>query len=65
MRGLFNVRGYFDELARFLDHAVGERFVTREHRAMLLVRDDLDGLLDALAGWSAPAQPKWIDRTQS
>ena len=25
--GLFNVRGYYDGLARFLDHAVEERFV--------------------------------------
>jgi uncharacterized protein (TIGR00730 family) len=60
--GLFNVRGYFDGLVRFLDHAVAERFVTRAHRAMLLVGDELGALLDGLAGWEAPAQPKWIDR---
>ena len=60
--GLFNVRGYFDGLVRFLDHAVEERFVTRAHRAMLLVDEHLDDLLDGLAGWEAPAQPKWIDR---
>ncbi len=60
--GLFNVRGYFDGLVRFLDHAVAERFVTRAHRAMLLVGEDLGELLDGLAGWEAPAQPKWIDR---
>jgi uncharacterized protein (TIGR00730 family) len=63
--GLFNVRGYFDGLARFLDHAVAERFVTRTHRAMLLVEEDLGALLDGLAAWEAPAQPKWIDRAQS
>jgi len=63
--GLFNVRGYFDGLARFLDHAVAERFVTRAHRAMLLVSEDLDGLLDGLARWEAPLQPKWIDRARS
>ena len=60
--GLFNVRGYFDGLVRFLDHAVAERFVTRANRAMLLVGEDLGELLDGLAGWEAPAQPKWIDR---
>jgi uncharacterized protein (TIGR00730 family) len=60
--GLFNVRGYFDGLVRFLDHAVAERFVTPAHRAMLLVGEDLGELLDGLAGWEAPAQPKWIDR---
>ena len=42
-----------------------ERFVTRESRAMLLVGEDLDALLDGLAGWQAPSQPKWIDRAQS
>jgi uncharacterized protein (TIGR00730 family) len=63
--GLFNVRGYFDGLARFLDHAVAERFVTEKHRAMLLVDEDLDSLLDGLAAWEAPRQPKWIDRAQS
>jgi uncharacterized protein (TIGR00730 family) len=60
--GLFNVRGYFDGLVRFLDHAVAERFVTDAHRAMLLVGEDLAELLDGLAGWQAPAQTKWIDR---
>jgi uncharacterized protein (TIGR00730 family) len=63
--GLFNVRGYFDGLARFLDHAVEERFVTRAHRATLLVSEDLGELLDGLAAWEAPEQPKWIDRAQS
>jgi uncharacterized protein (TIGR00730 family) len=63
--GLFNVRGYYDGLARFLDHAVAERFVTRPHRAMLLVSEDLDALLDGLGAWEAPRQAKWIDRSQS
>ncbi len=63
--GLFNVRGYFDGLARFLDHAVAERFVTPQHRAMLLVSEDLRELIDGLAGWEAPRQPKWIDRSQT
>jgi uncharacterized protein (TIGR00730 family) len=63
--GLLNVRGYFDGLAQFLDHATAERFVTPHHRAMLLVSEQLDGLLDGLAAWEAPAQPKWIDRAQS
>ena len=62
--GLFSVRGYFDGLVRFLDHAVAERFVTAQHRAMLLVGEDLDELLDGLAGWNAPAQPKWLDRAE-
>jgi uncharacterized protein (TIGR00730 family) len=63
--GLFNVRGYYDGLARFLDHAVEERFVTQQHRAMLLVSEHLDELIDGLDAWQPPRQPKWIDRAQS
>jgi len=63
--GLFNVRGYYDGLARFLDHAVAERFLTPENRAMLLVHEDLPALLDGLAAWEAPRRPKWIDRSQT
>ena len=62
--GLFNVRGYYDGLARFLDHAVEERFVTRENRAMLLVSEDLGELLDGLAAWQAP-QPAEVDRSRA
>jgi uncharacterized protein (TIGR00730 family) len=61
---LFNVRGYYDGLARFLDLAVAERFIRPAHRAMLLVAEDLGELLDGLEAWEAPQQAKWIDRTQ-
>jgi uncharacterized protein (TIGR00730 family) len=60
---LLNVRGYFDGLVAFLDHAVAERFVTEEHRAMLVVADTPGAVLDAFADWRAPDRPKWIDRT--
>jgi uncharacterized protein (TIGR00730 family) len=63
--GLLNVRGYFDGLVRFLDHAVAERFVSPAHRAMLLVGEELGELLDGLERWEAPVQPKWIDRAAS
>jgi uncharacterized protein (TIGR00730 family) len=63
--GLFNVRGYFDGLVRFLDHAVAERFVSPAQRAALLVGEELGELLDGLERWEAPARPKWIDRAAS
>ena len=64
--GLLNVRGYFDGLARFLDHATAERFVTPQHRAMLLVYERPRRAARRPRGaGEAPAQPKWIDRAQS
>ena len=47
--GLLNAGGYFDDLLAFLRHAERERFVREEHGAMLLVEDDPDRLIDALA----------------
>ena len=63
--GLLDVRGYFAQLAGFLDHAVQERFVTSEHRAMLVVEERPAAMLDALRRWRAPARGKWIDRARS
>jgi uncharacterized protein (TIGR00730 family) len=62
--GLLNVAGYFDGLLTFLDHAVDERFLRREHRAIVLVDDDPDRLLDRMAAYRAPGIPKWMERGQ-
>jgi uncharacterized protein (TIGR00730 family) len=59
---LLDVRGYYARLVAFLDHAVAERFVTEEHRAMLVVADTPAAVLEAFADWRAPDRPKWIDR---
>jgi uncharacterized protein (TIGR00730 family) len=60
--GLLNVAGYFDPLLAFLDHAVEERFVSTDHRALLRVADDPELLLDALERHVPPATAKWLDR---
>jgi uncharacterized protein (TIGR00730 family) len=59
---LLNVAGYYDGLATFLDHAVEERFLRAEHRAMLLCERTPAGVLDALERFEPPLVDKWIDR---
>jgi uncharacterized protein (TIGR00730 family) len=59
---LLDAGGYFRPLIAFLDHAVAEGFVRSEHRAMLLVEEDAEALLDRLARYRPPAVEKWIDR---
>jgi uncharacterized protein (TIGR00730 family) len=53
--GLLNVAGYFDELIKFLDHAVAEGFLAEEHRAAILVESDPKRLLKRLRAF-APAE---------
>jgi uncharacterized protein (TIGR00730 family) len=59
--GLLNVAGYFDAMLTFLDHMVAERFLKAEHRALLIVADDLEVLLAHLAAFVPPDTSKWLD----
>jgi uncharacterized protein (TIGR00730 family) len=63
--GLLDVNGYWTHLLAFLDHAVEQRLLRREHADMLLVSSEGADLLDIFAGWEPPATPKWIDRTSA
>ena len=59
--GLLNVKGYYDGLATFLDHAVSQGFLRAEHRAVLKVEDDPARLLDRLAEFEPPTVGKWLE----
>jgi len=63
--GLLNVAGYFDRLAEYLDHALAERLLTREHRDMLIVETDPDVLIERLEHAPLPQATKWIDRSET
>ena len=61
--GLLDVRGYYAQLAAFLDHAVQERFLTAEHREMLVVEQRAEAMIEAFRRWTPPVRTKWIDRS--
>jgi uncharacterized protein (TIGR00730 family) len=64
--GLLDVEGYYDGISRFLTHAVEERFLLEQHRAMLIVEREPRALLERLEGFEPDAvAPKWIDREQT
>jgi uncharacterized protein (TIGR00730 family) len=60
--GLLDVADYYAPLEAMLDHAVEQRFLRPETRAMLVRDDSLDGLLARFDGWEPPSGAKWIDR---
>jgi len=63
--GLFNAAGFYDKLVAFLDGACDAQFLKAEHRAMLIVEDDPDRLLDRFATYEAPTVAKWIGPDQT
>ena len=63
--GLLNIRDYYRGLIDFLDHAVSERFITDVHRALLLVEEEPQRLLERFERYTAPAVTRWVDRTSA
>jgi uncharacterized protein (TIGR00730 family) len=58
--GLLNAGAFYSPLAAFIDQAVTEGFIKPIHRAMIVVDDDPERLLDSLAAIKLPDVPKWI-----
>jgi predicted Rossmann-fold nucleotide-binding protein len=58
---LLNVRGFFDGLLAFIDHAIDERFVRRENRSMVIVSSSPGTLLELFDRYVPPVVEKWID----
>jgi uncharacterized protein (TIGR00730 family) len=51
--GLLNVCGYYERLIEFLDHAVDQQFIRREHRSLILIDETPEGLLGLLHAFDA------------
>src|SRR5882672_144020 len=60
--GCLNVLGYFDPLARTLDHAVEEGFLSRENRQLLLMSDEAEEILRFLAEHQRPVSREFVGR---
>jgi len=60
--GLLNVEGYFDLLLKFVDYMQRERFISTEHRQLIITSHDPEELLSALIRYKPSQQiPKVID----
>ena len=62
--GLLNVKGYYDHLHAFLEHAIESGFVPAVCRDMLTVERSPELLLDCYATYRAPKVRKWITREE-
>jgi uncharacterized protein (TIGR00730 family) len=63
--GLLDVGGYFQPLLSFLDHIVSERFMRPEHRAMVLVEEEPEHLIEAIQRYKPAEQKKWLDQDET
>lgn len=57
--GLLDTDGYYGHFLAFLDHAVGEGFLRRGDRDLVLAGQDPAELLDALRAWAPAGDQHW------
>jgi uncharacterized protein (TIGR00730 family) len=57
--GLLNAAGYYQPLIQFLGHAVREDFLKPKHRALLLVENEPEDLLDRIEAAISPAATRF------
>lgn len=62
--GLLNWAGYYDGLLMQIDRAVEEGFIKPVNRSLLLVDDELEGLLASFGKWTSPVTESWLDPSQ-
>jgi len=60
--GILNILDFYTPLLRMFDHAVEERFLKPENRALVLSRESPADLLEALEAWRPVRVEKWISR---
>jgi len=61
---LLNIEGYFDPLLTFIEHMATEGFIKPEHRGAVLVKNDVDTLLDSLLSYQPPQLEKWLKKPE-
>jgi uncharacterized protein (TIGR00730 family) len=57
--GLLNTANYYNALLQFLDHAVAERFLRADDRALVLAEGDVQSLLHSMRTWTPQQGQKW------
>jgi uncharacterized protein (TIGR00730 family) len=63
--GLLNVRGYYQHLIRFLDHAVDQGFLNPKHRSLLIMEEEPHRLLDRFEEFIAARTTRRFERSQT
>ncbi|OGT50619.1 MAG: Rossman fold protein, TIGR00730 family [Gammaproteobacteria bacterium RIFCSPHIGHO2_12_FULL_41_15] len=59
--GILNVDHYYDDLLKFLDHAVTQGFFKLVHRNMIIVEASPQRLIERLKQYIPPLNKKWVN----
>ena len=62
--GILNTNGFYDDLLKMLQKMVHQGFLKEENYNMLLVDENVDGLLKQMEDYKPLPLPKWIKKEQ-
>jgi uncharacterized protein (TIGR00730 family) len=62
--GILNVLDYYAPLLVMFDHAAEERLLKAENRRLVLARDSVEELFQAMEDWRPVQVEKWLDREE-
>ena len=63
--GLLNVRGFYNHLNRFFDHAIAEEFIKERHRDLIVTAETAADLCELLVQHEMPRVKKWINKDEA
>ena len=63
--GFFNIAGFYDPLADFLDNTASAGFLRQAHRDMAMTESEPAALLDKMAAYKPLAQIKWVEKDET
>ncbi|MDU0343867.1 LOG family protein [Bosea rubneri] len=63
--GFFNIAGFYDPLAAFLDNTASAGFLRQAHRDMAMTESEPAALLDKMAAYKPLAQIKWVEKEET
>ncbi len=63
--GILNTAEYFFPFINFLDHMVGQRFLSKDNRSIIVEDKAPKNLIEKLLGYNSPKTEKWLDRDKT
>jgi len=63
--GLLNTNGFYNHLKLLMDQMIISGFLKGIYRDMLLIDENIDGLLNKMKNYAAPSVGKWIQKEET
>lgn len=60
--GIYNFKGFFDHLIKFLEHATKEGFIQQAHYDNLIIDDDIERLIQRMRDFKPVQMAHWLKK---